>query len=199
MLHPYATETKERARIYWALAIISLLVSWLIQCALEALRVDIPWNLEIPTTPLGLYWILVHWFDTRVWKAPILRKLGIVTIPNIEGKWRVQGVSCPDKEPIEWTGSVTITQTWTGLLIVQETDQSISYSTAAVLGPSDGRGTKLIHQYRNEPKIQGAVQGMNIHYGTAILTIHEGGNKISGEYYSGRGRERYGYFTYTRE
>jgi len=198
-MHPYATESEERARIYWFLAITSLVIAWLVHGWLGAIGLETPWSVDIPTTPIAVYWLLVWLFDTRLWKAPVLKRLSIVTIPNIEGNWIVEGVSSPDRAPVEWTGTVIIRQTWTGLSIVQETKGSISYSTSASLGSDEGRGTKLVHQYRNEPKVEGAVPSMHMHYGTSILTINEKGDRITGEYYSGRGRERYGHFTYVRK
>lgn len=193
-MHPYATTSSGRKTIYMVLGFLSVLLAWLIHQGLKHLNIEIPWSLDVPLSPAAIFGILFLLFDHYIWRWRILRP--IVGIPIFSGEWIVAGQSSFEKNTKAWSGTARICQTWTSISIVQETKDSRSVSLSASLTVDDPLGPKLVYQYRNEPK-NTAPKTMNIHYGTAVSILDVNAHTVSGQYYSGRGREQHGEMTLT--
>ena len=186
-MHPYATDSSERKNVVFGLAILSVAVSYGLHLVLGKLNFRWPWWMETPSF-IGIFGLFYEIFNSSLWRVKLLRKLGIVRIPDLSGKWKVEGYSAKRKE--NFNAEIEIKQTWTKISIVMESKFSKSHSiTASILTHQPG-GYMISYEYVNEPRAN-ALPTMHSHRGTAILYL-KNENLIEGEYYSGRDRENYG-------
>ena len=185
-MHPY--ELQGRRRIEFSLAVLSVLLVWLTHTGLSTFSFELPWWLSAPSVAgfyCGLYWV----FDRHVWTVPVLRTVGLVGVPDLNGKWDGIIKSSYDKAGSAHSVSVFIRQRWSKISIRLETEHSRSQSVMASLKTGDVPQPELAYLYVNEPKAMS--QGtMNMHRGTAILELN--GGALEGEYYTGRGRREFG-------
>lgn len=114
-----------------------------------------------------------------------------------------------------WVGSITTThnggttvpcvmrvrQTWTRMAIELETEQSRSRTTMSALYEDQPGDVGLKYEYVSEPRNL-AVPTMQTHRGVCTLAITSGSNRdrlsLSGDYFTGRGRETRGEITLHR-
>jgi len=186
-MHPYATDSKERVHVVVMLALLSVAITYGFHAILTKTGVQWPWWLEAPSV-WGVFGGLYLWFDKKLWRSKLLRKIGFVKIPDLNGHWVVQGQSTTFKE--EFSGEIFIQQTWTHLSVTMETKHSRSHSLTASLLVHQPDGITLSYEYKNEPK-HNAPCTMHAHRGTAVLRLKRG-YSMDGEYYTGRDRLNFG-------
>lgn len=186
-MHPYATDSGERVYVVVVLALLSVAITYIFHIALSKVGIQWPWWLEAPSV-WGVFGGLYMWFDKKLWRCKWLHKIGLVKVPDLNGRWNVQGHSSTYNE--DFTGEILIRQTWTHLSITMETKHSRSYSVTASLFLNQPDGITLSYGYRNEPK-PNALGTMHAHRGTTVLRLNDEG-LLEGEYYSGRDRLNYG-------
>jgi len=192
-MHPYATDSKERANVVAFLALLSVAITYGFHVSLSKAGIQWPWWLEAPSV-WGVFGGLYMLFDKRLWRYKWLRKIGIVKVPDFNGQWNVHGHSINHKE--DFTGIIHIRQTWTRLSVTLETERSRSHSLTASLLLNQPDGITLSYEYRNEPK-PNALSTMHAHKGTTVLRSKDEGI-LEGEYYSGRDRLNYGILSLRR-
>lgn len=188
-MHSYATNSNEYKNVYLILAIFSILSAWLLHLLLDYLNLGI-WMIDVPSV-FGFYYICLKIFNKYIWKFHFLRTTNLIKTPNLNGNWVGEIESSHDnfqsKNPIK----VSISQTWTKIIISLESGFSKSKSEICGITISEDKTKTITYQYLNEP-LAIAIETMEIHKGTASLSI-DGDNKLlSGIYYSGRGRQNYG-------
>lgn len=117
--------------------------------------------------------------------------------PDITGTYKGSLSTTHDNhtEPIE--AKLRIIQTWTTLELALETNQSLSKSYSAHIFFAHPKDVIVYYLYLNQPKIK-TPETMNIHHGTSLLKISSDGEKLTGEYYSGRGRSNQGTIEFVR-
>jgi len=186
-MHPYATDSHERTNVIMGLAILSVALAWLLNRLLEMLQIVPSWWINAPSA-LGFFGLLYKLFDKHLWSWSLLRKIGIVRVPDLSGQWEVEGKTSFDKS--SFTGYALIKQTWTTISIIFETDLSISKSLTASLLVEQPEGVTLSYEYRNDPK-PNASPTMHSHRGTTVLRLKDA-SIMEGEYYTGRDRQNYG-------
>jgi hypothetical protein len=192
-MHPYAIDSEERRNVLLGIALVSVGLAYGFHRLMLHMNIQAPWWVDSPSV-LGIAGVLYKAFDKWLWRW--FRKIGIVRIPDIQGRWEVEGdTSFGEKRSFK--AKVIITQTWTHISVYLETEQSISWSLAASLSFNQPEGAVLIYHYRNEPKSK-AKETMHAHKGTALLRLKEDG-LMKGEYYTGRDRQNYGELTLKRE
>lgn len=185
-MHPY--EIEGRGRIAIALAVASILLIWLLHVVLDAVDFDPQWWLSVPSFAgcySGLHWL----FDRYVWRLGLLRKLKLIQLPDINGKWAGEVESSYSPDGSAHLVSVVIMQRWSKILVRLESEHSRSRSIAASLRTADLPNPELSYQYVNEPK-PNAPGTMEMHRGTATLELT--GSGLEGDYYTGRGRGEVG-------
>lgn len=139
---------------------------------------------------MALFAIIHRLFVSKLWRHQWLRKLGIVSVPDLEGSWAGYVVSSftnysgqrleeSDKKSVE----VRISQSWTHIRIVWKTDESSSSSEVAAIVRHDKSSCVLHYEYNNEP-VELGVDTMDAHRGTVVLDIGE--NELNGRYYTNR-------------
>jgi len=139
---------------------------------------------------MTFYGVFIGAFDRALWRIPLLHRIGLVKVPVLAGNWRGYVSSSFDEYAVNHEVGVQILQTWTRIAILLQSGSSRSHTLVAAVQVHASDGVVLSYQYQNEPQ-PGAVETMQIHHGTARL-IYTGRRILSGDYYSGRGRQNYG-------
>ena len=170
------------------------MVLWLLHTGLGAVDYQPRWWFSVPSFA-GVFSVVYWAFDRWVWRINLLRKSGIVPIPNLNGRW--DGTAWPSYDPggDGYVVSLVIRQRWTRMVITLETETSRSRSITASLRSVDAPNPTLSYLYLNEPKAT-AHETMSIHHGTTVVDLK--GNILEGTYYTGRGRATYGAVKLTR-
>ena len=192
-MHSY--EADGRTRVTLTLATVAVLLAWLLSALFawflgELLGPELSWLLSAPSMPA--FFSAAYWaFDRYVWRLDILRKVGFVTVPNLDGEWKgeVKSKSSHGGDGLSQPASVVIHQRWSKMAIRLNTEHSRSYSTLAAFKTDDAMDPELTYLYFNEPSPD-AQETMEAHRGTAILELS--GGALVGRYYSGRGRQGMG-------
>jgi len=81
-MHPYATDSKERVHVVVMLALLSVAITYGFHAILTKTGVQWPWWLEAPSV-WGVFGGLYLWFDKKLWRSKLLRKIGFVKIPDL--------------------------------------------------------------------------------------------------------------------
>jgi hypothetical protein len=181
-MHPYATDSSERERIFAILAVITIGAVWLLHWSLGSFYWW--WN---PLTIMGIYSALYFLFSRMLWRIGLLQKIGLVRAPDLNGTW--QGKI---KLASRWRGKVqeatiTINQTWTRVSIIFETHTTRAHSLIASILTKQPEGPVLSYEYLNEPK-PGAKDAFNIQRGSARLVL--AGDSLEGTFYYGSGKQQ---------
>jgi hypothetical protein len=180
-MHPYATDSPERQKVVLCIGSISVGLAYAFHGIIHALNLQVPWWVDAPgvlAIAAGLYEI----FDKWLWRIPLLRKFGIVKVPDLNGEWKVVGQTSWSQGQ-EYHGNARIRQTWTHISICLETEYSSSRSLTASLLINEPEGPTLSYEYRNDPR-PNAPTTMHSHRGTAVLRLIND-SRLEGEYYSG--------------
>lgn len=192
-MHPYATDSDERRRIWLVLAFLALLSATGLHAFLTRTGVQPPWWVDIPS-PVGFLALAYAAFDRWIWRWRLWRRLGLVSVPDLSGTWK-GSVTSSHESGSEASATVRISQTWTSIGIALETSRSTSRSLTAAVLTKDPTGDRLIYEYLNEPRAT-AEESMQTHRGTAVLAIRD--ERLEGDYYTGRGRTTHGTLSLTR-
>lgn len=189
-MHPYSIDTNERKSIYFALALVSLLLALVSYNILSWLKINMPWWVDFPSV-MAFYGLLCIIFNEYCWKWTLFKKIGLVKTPNLNGEWIGHLQSSYDDFKSKTDTTLRIRQNWTQINIVLSTNTSSSYSETASIITSHPKGIVLSYQYCNEPQAN-VVDKMHIHHGTTLLELNTEANTLHGEYYSGRDRANFG-------
>lgn len=184
-MHPYSINLRERQVVYFVLAAISFGASLLVGRTLAYFQWGPPSWLDVPGA-FTIFGLLCWWFDKHIWRWSLVRWMGVAT-PILSGHWSGVVHSSFDDFKEAHPVTVTVRQTWTTMSVMLTSRQSNSHSTTAAINM--GPDQLLVYSFTNEPEV-GTVETMHIHVGTAALRIS--GDKLSGEYYSGRDRQNIG-------
>jgi hypothetical protein len=188
-MHSFSIDTQERKNIIVAIALLSIPLSWGINKLLQPLGLSNIWWINTPSV-LGVIGLLYKLFDKWIWRICLLRTLGIIKTPDLNGEWEGYVATSFDEYADHHSVSVKIHQGWTRISIFLKSSRSESHSlTASILTCQPG-GVRISYEYENEPK-SFAESTMHAHRGTAILKLQDL-NELEGEYYSGRDRNNFG-------
>lgn len=158
-------------------------------------------NVNLPPSVLslvgaGMVYGLLYWiFDRHAWRLAAIGRA--LKVPDLSGRWVVEGISLDRVPQTPWSGTITIVQSWDKLRVHLETGQSSSDSVAAALLHDEAAGYRLMYHYRNQPRI-GETE-LTAHHGFAELTFSTDGTAATGEYFNGRGRNTYGTMTLRKD
>ena len=191
-MHSY--DVHGRQWVYIAIALLSVPPVWLVAFTLEYMRTDPEWWITPPS--FGAFYSVFYWlFDRHVWRFKLLHRLGLVKIPDLNGRWAGSVDSSYGESGAMYPVSLSITQTWSKIAIRLDSDHSRSYSQIGAIRNLDLITPELAYIYSNDPKIH-AADSMEAHRGTAILELSE--PALTGLYYTGRGRREVGEIKVTR-
>lgn len=175
-------------RVVALLLIISVALAGLIHTGLDAVNFELP-GLASITSAVGMYQVFYYVFDHFIWKWRVFRKLGLVTVPDLNGQWVGKIKSSYGSDAKDYQIDVFITQQWSKILIRLDTGESHSKSIATSFLTDDPSSPELVYVYDNDPKAMTS-ESMHAHRGTAKLRITDSG--LQGQYYTGKGRRTIG-------
>jgi hypothetical protein len=198
-MHPYVTDSKERRAVPPLLVVLSGLTAWGLHAAVEAIGLPNPWWLDMPSLA-GFYAVFYRVFDRHIWRLPILRKIGLIKVPEIRGKWEGYVTSSFDKGTDHHAACLEIRQTWTRIRVTLHTDSSRSNSLTAAILTETPDCILVSYEYLNEPAPL-ATSTMHAHRGTArhIFRRVNGKEVLNGQYYTGRDRGTQGCLHFRRD
>ena len=194
-MHPYSIDTRERSYFFLIFAVISIFLSLGIQLLLDTYKPNLPWDIRTPSV-LVLYYAVYKVFDKWAWK--FFRKIGVIKTSNLNGEWDGKIETSFRGNSPESKATLKIFQTWTEIKIIFTTSSSKSESKTGSMILRSPEGPCLVYQFRNKPRPD-AAETMNIHDGTTELLFDEKIDGLSGEYYSGRGRQNFGSLSFKRK
>lgn len=97
---------------------------------------------------------------------------------------------------MDWSAVITITQSWSKILIHLKTENSESSSIAASISHVAGVGYRLLYAYQNAP-VANQLE-LNKHSGSVELLFDENGSAASGNYFTDQHRQTVGTMTLTK-
>lgn len=197
-MHPYVTDSGERRLVPLFLVILSIVAAWGLHETLDAIHLSPPWWFDMPSL-MGFYSLFYSAFDRWLWRVSALRKIRLVKVPDIAGRWKGYTTSSFNEHQQQREASLEILQTWTRIRISLETEASRSYSLAAAILTENPHCIVISYEYVNEPKAR-ASSTMHIHRGTARHTLFmiDDTEVFNGEYYTGRDRRTFGTLHFKR-
>src|SRR5258708_4337004 len=195
-MHGYSTDSGERRIVPLLLASVAITLAWLSSKILAVMHLSLPWWLDAPST-LGFYGAFYALFDRNLWRNRLVRKLGLVRVPNLTGRWRGYLISSFDGHVKRHDLMINIFQSWTQIAVFLTTETSMSRSCAAVIQVDDPDALTLTYQYQNQP-LANAMRTMHMHFGTATLRLSDD-DTLTGDYYAGRDRRTFGRISSRRE
>jgi len=180
-----------REAVIW-INLATVVITWVILIFLSTRELQISWEAvkllpEVVTGYTVLYLIFVTW----IWRLPILQGW-LVTFPDLQGTW--QGTLSTtwqhpgtDKTAPPIPIILVIKQSFDSISCVLYTQESISYSNAALLSEEEESGLKkLSYVYTNTPELNARGRSP-IHDGAAILRIISTPKRsLKGEYWTNR-------------
>src|SRR6266404_667067 len=195
-MHGYSTDSSERRIVPLLLALLAIALAWATSKFLAAAHLSVPWWADAPSS-MAFYGALYALFDRYLWRNSFVRKLGLVRIPNLTGRWRGYLITSFDGHAKRHDLMINIFQSWTQIVVFLTTATSMSRSCAAVIQVDDPEGASLVYQYENQP-LANATRTMHMHYGTAMLRMSDD-DTLTGDYYAGRDRRTFGRISCRKE
>lgn len=198
-MHSYATDSTEREKIPFYMAVLSILVSWgLYETTAPILSsIPLPWLVNAPSV-MGLYALFYRIFDKYLWRKEFFQKIGLVSLPDLNGAWEGHISSSFDNHEVKKEATLNIRQSWTQISIILETENSRSSSLMTIINTNNPNEIDIHYEYLNEP-MSDAINTMHTHRGTAKLTFIHKDRVLKGDYYSGRSRQNIGVLYFKRK
>lgn len=153
-----------------------------------------------------IFGLLFLFFDRYVWCWPFLYRIGLVTIPNLNGSWTAKIVSFTKENPLSAQANIAIQadiaieQTYSKISIRLKTELSKSFSKMATFEMVDSTCFNLRYEYFTE-YMHDAMTGIKRHYGVTALTLESPDHnfltqKHSATYYTEQVRDSNGKITF---
>ena len=200
-MHEYTYNGHPRDKIIYALAALSITISTfftevILPYANTSLNIKIAFTLSSATVFGILYIVSCNW----LWKTKLFSR--VFSYPDYSGEWECHGTSLnpTTRETYKWTGTITIKQTWTKILVSMRTESSTSHSLSISCGLSHfaGYGHKLAYHYDNVPSPTNPE--LSRHEGFCILSFQEDQREAEGNYFNNaRDRSTFGKMTLRRK
>ena len=162
--------------------LLSIFFSW----AFFKLLPSPPFWLET-LSPLVAYGLVYSLFEKYFWRWKIFQFLGIVTFPDLRGRWKgVQRSSYKENsDNVEVPAYLEISQTFSKIFVRAYYQRSQSESAVANFAEANG-DSYLFYSYDNEPNSLKA-DTMEAHKGTVKLKYLPKENKLIGSYFNSIG------------
>jgi phosphoribosylformylglycinamidine (FGAM) synthase-like enzyme len=140
--------------------------------------------------------IIYKLFDSYAWNTTKARAFGLSSAVDLSGIWKGEIQSSHDAFTGKTAATLTVKQTGSHISLVLETARSKSESCLAMIF-SKATNAVIQYAYKNTPS-NSAIGSMHAHEGTAKLVLSTDGQTLTGDYYTGRDREKHGSLTFTR-
>jgi hypothetical protein len=190
-MHGYASDNFFRGpKVYFILGVLAILAASGVRAVL-ALPLVASYVNTVAVTAGAIYAGLIFLYEQWGWRW-------LSTIKNLNGTW-VGSITTTHNGGTSVPCVMRLRQTWTRMAIELETEQSRSRTTMAALYDEQPGDVGLKYEYVSEPRSL-AVQTMHAHRGVCTLAITTDSEeaRLSGDYFTGRGRETRGEITLHR-
>jgi hypothetical protein len=190
-MHGYASDNFFRGpKVYFAFGVLAI-------AAASALRTlvampQLAGRVDAAALSAGvIYAGLIFLYERWGWRW-------LSAIKNLNGTW-VGSITTSHNGGTSVPCVMRVRQTWTRMAIELETEQSRSRTTMSALYDEQPGDVGLKYEYVSEPRNL-AVQTMQTHRGVCTLAIAPDSDvmRLSGDYFTGRGRETRGEITLHR-
>lgn len=171
-LHSYNITGFKNDRITVFQALISFAISivliWLSKPILDNMPLYVQPIIEVPSV-VGVYEFIKYIFNKWLWKTKLFSKF--LKVPNLNGIWNGVIETNYNENEGKIDVQMKIKQDLDKILIIYDTEKSISYSTIAEINIENEYCTEIFYRYINEPRYK-YCQELNIHHGSVdyILT-----------------------------
>ena len=190
-MHGYASDNFFRGpKVYFAFGALAIAAASGLR-ALTAMP-QLAGRIDVAALSAGvIYGGLIFLSDQWGWRW-------LSTTKNLNGTW-VGNITTTHNGGTSVPCVMRVRQTWTRMAIELETEQSRSRTTMAALYDDQPGDVGLKYEYVSEPRNL-AVQTMHTHRGVCTLAIASDSEepRLSGDYFTGRGRETRGEITLHR-
>lgn len=161
---------------------VSAAIAYIIHVLVVPLNWQYGWLIDAPSV-VGVYGLLRTWFVRRLWRMQWTRKVGIVTIPNLAGKWEGHFTSSYDSSKRHCIAEIC--QDWLTMSVIFEAGESSSVSVMAGLTLSNASGPQLNYCYVNRANFD---KQLFDHDGTQWLIYKKVNDEefLEGDYYTSR-------------
>lgn len=201
-MHEYTVIKHPRHKVLFYLAVLSVGLSSIISIILnKAIVFVLPIFIGTFSISSFSFFALLYWlFNNYIWKLEFFGKN--LKFPNLSGKWKCCGVSnnIKLKKEFQWESTITITQCWDKILIVQKTTTSNSESQSVVGGINyiEGKGYEVSYHYNNTPNV--SEKKLSKHEGFCVLCFSEDLQTAEGYYFNNvKERASYGAMSLRKE
>jgi len=171
--------------------LVAFITTWLVLMLLVTRGFSINWEtIKLLPEVVTIYTVLDIIFVKLAWRLPVFQSW-LVPFPDLEGTWQGifqttwQNPKTGAMPPIPLV--LVIKQSFETISCVIYTEESSSYSTAALISEEDDSGIKrLSYVYTNKPELT-ARNRSPVHDGAAILRIISTPERLlEGEYWTNR-------------
>jgi SMODS-associating 2TM, beta-strand rich effector domain len=203
-MHDYSIDKHPKEKVLFVLAFIAITLAPIIQNLAERavafLDVSSQWSSApaVAVPVFSLFAIIYILFDRFFWKFSWLRK--VLLVPDLNGTWKCLGhttLQNGESADIDWSADISITQSWSKILIHLRTSQSESKSISASLFHENGVGFRLLYLYDNKPDADEL--DLKNHSGCSELLFNEAVTEGKGSYYTDRHRTTVGTMSLTKD
>jgi len=190
MVH-YAIDTEPRSRVHFCTALLALLISLGVPYVLA----DLNARVLVPSA-FAVYGLLLFGYNKWLWKRFPFTLLS--AIPNINGRYKgtVQRPSEDQSKDETFDVEAVVTQTWTKIDIVIESDATISTLTVCGFYLENEDRLRVLSSYNVRDRVP-KTKSNSYGEGSQDFVIETGPPlKLHGQYYSTKPRR--GYLSLTR-
>ncbi|GAF21003.1 hypothetical protein JCM19047_670 [Bacillus sp. JCM 19047] len=181
-MHEYSIDA-EHSKIFFYLSALSILISGIIATLLNVLIGKIPFiEFTVSITAIGIFGILYALYNKYIWKWKFLKTIGLVQIPNLNGRWKGEFRSSYHDFNKSLPVVLVIEQTSSKICIRGKFNHSKSSSNTASLKINEGGGIKLLYSYYNDKDPRSYEIGTSNHRGYASLEINS--DSMEGNYFN---------------
>lgn len=161
--------------------LVSLFIAWLFH---EAYGKQLPYWMET-LSPVYFYMLIFAGFDKYAWAWPPFRWFGIVTTPDLRGRWigeQISSYKADGEKNARIETVLEIKQTFSKLIARAFYKASDSRSALADVLEVDDEAY-LFYTYDNEPNSL-KTEAMKTHRGTVKLLFVPGEKRLCGKYFN---------------
>lgn len=191
-MHDYSIDKHPREAIIFWLSCGAMIITPLLNSIIQTLSSIGNWSVPLSgISAFLIFRIILWWFDKYLWKSELFRKAFMV--PDLNGVWACEGETIKKNGsdmPKPWEATITITQSWSKILVHLKTNKSGSESTSASITRIEGAGYKLLYSYANDPKK--IESGLTRHDGLAEIAFNSECNEADGCYFTDEHRSTAG-------
>lgn len=198
-MHPYASDSGNRAKVYWVLALFASSIAATASAILRQYGGYMQLSAWISApSAFAIFGGLLKIFDRWAWKNGLVRLIFDIQTPNLAGTWSGSLTTSFDNHKTARPAKLIIKQDWSKICVKGEFETSRSQSTTAAVVTAGMADPVLIYGFSNRPDAD-SVSTMTSHSGTAELYFENKDKSLLGGYFTSRDRQNHGGMKFRRE